>query len=96
MLKSCLSYYRNSIFGLNSASLKFGRLFSGKINVPTLGIRVDVDGCIPEVAWELVSQKSFRNGLTLEVIPGVGHFTQLENRQWISERLVGWVNQHSV
>ena len=96
VLKSCLSYYRNSILGLNSASFKFRRLYNGCINVPTLGIRGDVDGCMPEVAWELTSPKSFRNGLTLEVMPGsVGHFPQLENPEWISERLIRWVRQHS-
>jgi pimeloyl-ACP methyl ester carboxylesterase len=96
VLKSCLSYYRNSVFGLNSASFKFRRLYNGRINVPTLGIRGDVDGCMPEVAWELTSPKSFRNGLTLEVMPGsVGHFPQLENPEWISERLIRWVRQHS-
>jgi len=96
VLKSTLSYYRNSLFGLNSASFKFRRLFNGVINVPTLGIRGEVDGCMPEVAWELTSPKSFRNGLTLEVMPGIGHFPQLEDPQWISERLIGWVRQHSV
>jgi pimeloyl-ACP methyl ester carboxylesterase len=96
VLKSTLSYYRNSLFGLNSASFKFRRLFNGRITVPTLAIRGEVDGCMPEVAWELVSPKSFRNGLTLEVMPGIGHFPQLESPQWISERLVGWVEQHSV
>ena len=96
VLKSCLSYYRNSVFGLNSASFKFRRLYNGRINVPTLGIRGDVDGCMPEVVWELTSPKSFRNGLTLEVMPGsVGHFPQLENPEWISERLIRWVRQHS-
>ena len=95
VLKSTLSYYRNSLFGLNSASFKFRRLFNSTITVPTLGIRGEVDGCMPEVAWELTSPKSFRNGLTLEVIPGTGHFPQLENPQWISERLIRWVRKHS-
>ena len=95
VLKSTLSYYRNSIFGLNPASFEFRRLFNGRITVPTLGIRGEVDGCIPEVAWELVSPKSFRNGLTLEVMPGIGHFPQLEDPQWISERLIAWFRQHS-
>jgi len=58
-------------------------------------IRGEVDGCMPEVSWEQVSPKSFRSGLTVEVMPGVGHFPQLENPQWISERLVGWIKQHS-
>jgi pimeloyl-ACP methyl ester carboxylesterase len=96
VLKSTLSYYRNSLFGLNAASFKFRRLFNGTITVPTLGIRGEVDGCMPEVAWELVSPKSFRNGLTLEVMPGIGHFPQLEDPQWISERLIGWIKQHSI
>jgi len=96
VLKSCLSYYRNCIYGLNGASFKFRRLFSGRIDVPTLGIRGNVDGCIPEVAWELTSPKSFRAGLTLEVMPGdIGHFPQLENPQWVSERLIRWVRQYS-
>jgi pimeloyl-ACP methyl ester carboxylesterase len=96
VLKSCFSYYRNCIYGLNRASFKFRRLFNSRITVPTLGIRGEVDGCIPEVAWELISPKSFRNGLTLEVMPGIGHFPQLEDPQWISERLIEWVKQHSV
>ena len=95
VLKWTLSYYRNCLFGLNPASFKFRRLFNGRITVPTLAIRGEVDGCMPEVAWEQMSPKSFRNGLTLEVMPGIGHFPQLENPQWISERLIGWVKQHS-
>jgi len=95
VLNSTLGYYRNSIFGLNRASFEFRRLFNGRITVPTLGIRGDVDGCIPEVAWELISPKSFRNSLTLEVMPGIGHFPQLEDPQWTSARLVEWVKQHS-
>jgi hypothetical protein len=60
---------------LNGASFEFRRLFNGRIDVLTLGIRGNVDGCIPEVAWELTSPKSFRAGLTLEVMPGdIGHF----------------------
>jgi pimeloyl-ACP methyl ester carboxylesterase len=96
VLKAALSYYRNSIYGLNSASFEFRRLFNGRITVPTLGIRGELDGCIPEITWDQVSPKSFRNGLTLEVVPGVGHFPQLENPQWISERLIEWVKQHSL
>ena len=57
VLKACLSYYRNSLFGLNAASFRFRRLFNGRITVPTLAIRGEVDGCIPEVAWELLSPK---------------------------------------
>jgi len=95
VLKSCLSYYRNCIFGLNSASFQFRRMYSGLITVPTLGIRGEVDRCIPEVAWDLTRPKSFRNGLTLEVMPGIGHFPQLESPQWTSERLIGWVTKHS-
>ena len=90
-----LSYYRNCIFGLNAASFRFRRIFNGIIKVPTLGIRGEVDGCLPEVSWNMIRPKSFPNGLTLEVMPGIGHFPQLENPQWISERLVRWVKQHS-
>jgi pimeloyl-ACP methyl ester carboxylesterase len=96
VLKSTLSYYRNSLFGLNGASFKFRKLFNGRIDVPTLGIRGEVDGCMPEIAWNLIRPKSFPKGLVLEMMPGTGHFPQLENPQWVSDRLIAWVKQHSV
>ena len=96
VLKACLSYYRNCLFGLNPTSFRWRRLYNGRIEVPTLAIRGEVDGCMPEVVWEQMSPKSFRNGLTLEVMPGIGHFPQLEDPQWISERLIAWLKQHPV
>ena len=95
VLKSALSYYRNCIFGLNPTSFRWRRLYNGRIEVPTLGIRGEVDWCLPEVSWELTSPKSFRNGLTLEVMPGIGHFPHLEDPEWMSERLIRWFKQNS-
>jgi pimeloyl-ACP methyl ester carboxylesterase len=95
VLTSTLSYYRNCIFGLNPASFKFRRWFNGTINVPTLGLRGGVDGCIPEVAWNVMRPKSFPKGLTLEMMPGIGHFPQLEDPAWISERLLAWFKEHA-
>ena len=68
VLKSALSYYRNMVFALNPASFRFRRWYNGRIEVPTLGIRGEVDGCMPEKAWEMTSPKSFRKGLTLSLI----------------------------
>jgi pimeloyl-ACP methyl ester carboxylesterase len=95
VLKHSLSYYRNCIFGLNPISFRWRRLYNGQIRVPTLAIRGEVDGCMPEVAWEVHSARSFRNGLTLEVMPGIGHFPQLEDPEWVSERLIRWFGQNS-
>jgi len=95
VLKSCFGYYRNSIFGLNPTSFRWRRLYNGRIDVPTLGIRGEVDWCLPEVSWELTSPKSFRKGLTLEVMPGIGHFPHLESPEWMSERLIRWFKQNS-
>lgn len=95
VLKSALSYYRNCLFGLNPTSFRWRKLYKGRIEVPTLAIRGEVDGCMPEVAWEMTSPKSFRKGLTLEVMPGIGHFPQLEDPEWISQRLTRWFQQNS-
>jgi pimeloyl-ACP methyl ester carboxylesterase len=96
VLTATLGYYRNSIYGLNRSSRRFRKWFSGKIDVPTLAIRGEVDWCIPEAAWELHSAKSFRKELTMEVMPGIGHFPQLEDPKWISERLIKWFNHNPV
>jgi pimeloyl-ACP methyl ester carboxylesterase len=90
-----LSYNRNCIFGLNAASFRFRRIFNGVIKVPTLGIRGEVDGCLPEVTWNMVRPKSFPNGLTMERMPNVGHFPQLEDPEWVSKRLIRWVGENS-
>jgi pimeloyl-ACP methyl ester carboxylesterase len=50
---------------------------------------------IEEITWKLIRPKSFPNGLTLELMPGVGHFPQVENPQWVAERLIHWVRQNS-
>lgn len=96
VLKAAFGYYRSSIYGWSRSAIKFRKWFSGQIEVPTLAIRGEVDWCIPEAAWELVSPKSFRSGLTMEVMPGIGHFPQLENPEWISKRLIEWFKQHPV
>jgi pimeloyl-ACP methyl ester carboxylesterase len=93
VLKHALSYYRNCLFGLNPISFRWRRLYNGRIEVPTLALRGEVDGCMPEKAWEMNSAKSFRKGITLEVLPGIGHFPQLENPDWVSERLIRWFKQ---
>jgi pimeloyl-ACP methyl ester carboxylesterase len=28
-------------------------------------------------------------------MPGIGHFPQLEDPEWVSERLIRWVREHS-
>jgi pimeloyl-ACP methyl ester carboxylesterase len=94
VLKATLSYYRNSLFGLNRSSFRFRRWFNSSIAVPTLSIRGEADKCMPEIAWELMSAKSFRNGLTLEVMLGIGHFPQLQDPEWISNRLITWFKQY--
>jgi pimeloyl-ACP methyl ester carboxylesterase len=95
VLKAALSYYRNCILGLNPTSFRWRKLYKGRIDVPTLAIRGEVDGCMPEVAWEMTSPKSFRKGLTLEVMPGIGHFPQLEDPEWVSDRLLRWFKQNT-
>jgi len=95
VIKAAFGYYRTCIYGWSRSAIKFRKWFNGKIEVPTLAIRGEVDWCIPEKAWEMHSPKSFRNGLTVEVMPDIGHFPQLEDPEWISNRLIAWLKLHS-
>jgi len=49
---------------------------------------------------EATMKRLFRRGgmllVTLEVMPGIGHFPQLEDPEWISERLTRWFKMNSI
>jgi pimeloyl-ACP methyl ester carboxylesterase len=93
-LRGALGYYRNSIFGLNAESFKFRSMFRSDIEVPTLALRGEYDQCIPDIAWEQISVRRFRDGLSLQMVENTSHFPQLENPDRVNQLLVSWLDEH--
>jgi pimeloyl-ACP methyl ester carboxylesterase len=93
-VRGALGYYRNSLFGLNSASFQFRSMFRANIDVPTLALRGEHDQCIPDVAWEQISVRRFRKEISLNVVQNASHFPQLENPDAVNELLIRWLSEH--
>lgn len=93
-LRGALGYYRSSLFGLNAASFRFRSMFRSNIEVPTLALRGEHDQCIPDIAWEQISVKRFRDVLCLQMVENTSHFPQLENADRVNQLLIGWLDVH--
>ena len=93
VLKASLSYYRNSFYGLNSASFKTRSLLTKPIQIPVLAIRGEDDFGVPASTWECISPKQFKAGITLESMKDAGHFFQIEEPKEISDRIISWISE---
>lgn len=93
-LRGALGYYRNSIFGLNAESFRFRSMFRSNIEVPTLALRGEHDQCIPDIAWEQISVRRFRDVLSLQMVENTSHFPQLENPDRVNQLLMNWLDEH--
>lgn len=92
-LRGALGYYRNSLVGLSRASFRFRSMFNDEIHVPTLALRGVDDRCVPEVAWEQMSVKSFRAGLFVKSLEGASHFPQWETPGLVNDLLIRWITE---
>ncbi len=100
-LKACLArsmpapieYYRAIARPLREARARIARRARQRIQVPTLHLTGADDGCIaPELGEEQATY--FTGPFESRVLPGVGHFLQLENPDLVASNITGWIQRH--
>ena len=64
------------------------------IEVPTLALRGEYDECIPDVAWEQIRVRRFRQEVSLNVIREASHFPHLENPEAVNGQLIRWLDEN--
>jgi pimeloyl-ACP methyl ester carboxylesterase len=69
-------------------------MFRSNIEVPTLALRGEHDQCIPDIAWEQISVRRFRDALSLQMVENTSHFPQLENADRVNQLLMSWLDEH--
>ncbi|MGF1468175.1 MAG: alpha/beta fold hydrolase [Sandaracinaceae bacterium] len=95
-LPAPLGYYRAVVWPPQAAVARVtgARARERRIGVPVLYLHGDQDGCIaPDLGRG--QEKYFEEGcLSTEVLPGLGHFAQLEDPDRIARRIIDFLARH--
>jgi len=89
--EAALGYYR-AIFGLARRERRARALMNACIQVPTLQLRGEQDGCIHPDLWLLTRAESFTGGLTQQRV-AAGHFLHQERPGEVNEILLDWLEK---
>jgi len=95
VLSAALGYYRhllNPAYQVPALASIQGRLFSSPIEVPTLYIHGEKDGCIGGELAEGM-EAHFPKGLQKVVIAGAGHFVHQEKPEEVNRLLLNFLRQ---
>ncbi|WP_372792345.1 alpha/beta fold hydrolase [Paraconexibacter sp.] len=85
-LRAAVRYYRNNLQGGIKA------LFTTKPGAPVLYLHGERDGCI-QAALPQLYPELFVTGSRIEVLPGAGHFLQLEQPDVVNALIAGWLQR---
>lgn len=93
VLKAALAYYRGLPDILSADGRQTLKLFTrGPLQVPVLALSGDLDGCIdPGFFRSQIQPENFAAGVTIRIVPTVGHFLQLEKPARINQILLDWL-----
>jgi pimeloyl-ACP methyl ester carboxylesterase len=83
-----LGHYR--ALGRSLGRKPSGALRSAGIDVPLLHLHGEDDGCVAPAAGN-GEERYFNAGFRREVLPGVGHFLQLEAPERVAERILAFI-----
>jgi len=84
---AALGYYR----ALLAPSAK--QLMNGTINVPSLLLRGEDDGCIYKGTWPLIKTASFKKGVSVKSVKA-GHFLHIEKPDEVNPLLLAHLGLH--
>jgi pimeloyl-ACP methyl ester carboxylesterase len=89
-----LEYYRAQLRPVRSLRRR-QRLLEQRIATPTLYLHGDSDGCVGAELADL-HPRFFSGPARCEVIPGVGHFLQLEAPARVADLALAWLTEFTV
>lgn len=94
--RAALEYYRQAFDAASPAALETQALFAEPINVPTLAICGDADGCIAaDIFVGAMRAEDFPTELQVDQVKGAGHFVHIEQPAVVNDLILGWISSHS-
>jgi pimeloyl-ACP methyl ester carboxylesterase len=94
---AALTFYRHAWqVGLQDPALAEDqqRVMDGPVDVPTLVLRGEDDGCILAGAFDAVADY-FSGEHAVEVLPRVGHFLHLEDPEGVNRRIIEFLREQA-
>ncbi|MCW5829906.1 MAG: alpha/beta hydrolase [Deltaproteobacteria bacterium] len=93
--KAALNYYRAFFDPLSQASRDTRAATTARINVPTLALTGEADGCMDTRLYDIVMRaEDFPGGLQVERVKGTGHFLHQENPVEVNRLVLNWIRAH--
>ncbi len=93
--KAALGYYRAIPDFFSAPGRATFRLQTAKIEVPTLALTGEVDGCMDtRLHDDLTYPEDFPRGVVVARIAGAGHFLHQESPANVTPRILDWIRRH--
>lgn len=88
-------YYRCLLQPLSISTQQSWSLLTSRLNVPTLALTGENDGCMDSRLYDtLMQDQDFDKGLQVHRLPACGHFLHREDPATVNRLLLNWLQAH--
>lgn len=95
VVHAATQYYRCLLQPLSLSTQQSWRLLTAPINVPTLALTGEHDGCMDTRLYDtLMREQDFDKGLMVKRLPNTGHFLHREAPEEVSALILDWLARH--
>jgi pimeloyl-ACP methyl ester carboxylesterase len=95
VVKAATQYYRSLLSPLSLSAQQSWSLLTSQIEVPVLALAGENDGCMDARLFEhLMQSQDFDKGLSVDCLPGAGHFLHREQPAVVNGLILEWLARH--
>lgn len=97
VVRAATQYYRCLLQPLSISTQQSWTLLTAKLNVPTLALTGENDGCMDTRLYDsMMQEQDFEKGLRVHRLPNTGHFLHRESPEKVSQLILGWIQEHPI
>lgn len=97
VVHAATQYYRCLLQPLSISTQQSWSLLTSRIDVPTLALTGEHDGCMDTRLYDtLMQEQNFEKGLAVHRLPDAGHFLHREAPEEVTALILDWIKAHPV